>query len=92
MNNKYKLIILFILSYLCTVGFLAKDPDMIAGAFLLSFPIAFFYIVPSLIAQRKRKFNTVFWVNLLLGVTIFGWFIALIVAIIPEKEPQKELL
>ncbi len=58
------------------------------------------YFLPSIIAwrHRKKQFTAIFFLNFLLGWTIFGWVGALIWAVIKEetdtaksyKERQKE--
>lgn len=41
----------------------------------------FLYFVPSMIAYRKKNFNTILLVNLLLGWTVAGWIFVLVWAI-----------
>lgn len=47
----------------------------------------FVYFIPSIIAWRRKKRNAVaiLMLNLFLGVTFFGWVIALIWAVLKEK-------
>jgi hypothetical protein len=42
------------------------------------------YFLPSIVAHRKHAFTGVFLVNLLLGWTVIGWFVALIWACTAE--------
>jgi Superinfection immunity protein len=45
------------------------------------------YMVPWLVAAARGKSNhwTVFWVNLLLGWTVVGWVVAIIMALGPHR-------
>ena len=47
----------------------------------------FFYFLPAFCAWcvRHRNLTAIFWLNLLLGWTLFGWVGALIWAIYKEK-------
>jgi len=42
------------------------------------------YFLPSIIAHEKRSFGGIFVLNLLLGWTVIGWFVALIWACTDE--------
>jgi hypothetical protein len=42
------------------------------------------YFLPSIIGHEKRSFTGIFVVNLLLGWTVIGWFVALIWACMDE--------
>jgi hypothetical protein len=46
------------------------------------------YFLPSLIAHRKHAFMGVFLLNLFLGWTIIGWFVALVWACTAEECPR----
>lgn len=64
---------------------------IIAVFILLGF---FIYFLPSIIAFRRKKKNAlaIFILNLFLGVTFFGWVIAMIWAVMYEEKDgnQKE--
>jgi Superinfection immunity protein len=46
------------------------------------------YFLPSIIAHRKHAFMGVFLLNLFLGWTVIGWFVALIWACTAEESPR----
>jgi Superinfection immunity protein len=46
------------------------------------------YFLPSIIAHRKHAFMGVFLLNLFLGWTVIGWFVALIWACTAEECPR----
>jgi uncharacterized membrane protein YqaE (UPF0057 family) len=46
------------------------------------------YFLPSFIGHRKQGFTGIFLVNLLLGWTVIGWFVALIWACTAEEQPR----
>jgi hypothetical protein len=55
---------------------------------LLAFVLqALFYFIPAMLAHKRsnKNRNKVFWINLLLGWTIVGWFVALIMALNSKK-------
>ena len=45
------------------------------------------YFLPSIIGSKKRNKVAIFIVNLLLGWTIVGWFVALTWAVVTDAEP-----
>jgi hypothetical protein len=47
---------------------------------------SFFYFAPTWIGRRKRKFWALFAFNFLLGWTVFGWLIALLWAVTPDRK------
>jgi hypothetical protein len=59
-----------------------SDLGSIAAAFAIALAGLFAYALPSLVAARRRvpAMNTVVMVNLLLGWTVVGWVVALVMA------------
>ena len=75
----------FALTVLFSVG---KDMNLInisiiaCVAFIISEILFYIYFLPSIIAIEKNHSNTllIYICNLLLGITIIGWFVTLIIA------------
>lgn len=46
------------------------------------------YFAPSLVASSRTTAGPAFLVNLLLGWTIIGWLVAMVIAVMGEKDPN----
>jgi hypothetical protein len=48
--------------------------------------VIFLYLLPAYVGRKKRNFNAIFVLNLLLGWTVLGWVIALVWACTVDSE------
>lgn len=55
--------------------------------FLLPFVLFFGYFLPTVIAnyRKKKNYNAIMLVNILLGWTFLGWVVALVWAVMEDK-------
>lgn len=62
--------------------------NVVAAIILLCVGL-FFYFLPTVIAnsKKKRNYNAILVLNLLLGWTFLGWVIALVWALTNDPEP-----
>ena len=60
---------------------------MFSAPFWLVLVVAAVYFMPTIVATAKHHHATagVFWVNLLIGWTVVGWFVAFIWAFSPRR-------
>ena len=80
-----------ILMYLCTTGENAdvgKNILYFGIAFIVSEIFLYIYFLPTIIAieNNNRKLYVIYIINLLLGITVIGWFVSLIMAMNNGKE------
>lgn len=51
---------------------------------------AFLYFLPTIIGRKKSNFTSIFLVNLLLGWSLIGWIVAIVMA--TSKDPSSNAL
>lgn|SRR5690554_2496494 len=56
------------------------------GEFLLVVVLVVFYLLPSIVGNKKNNFKAIFTLNILLGWTLIGWVVALVWAVSKDKE------
>ena len=62
--------------------------DLLLSFLLICFGMAVYFLPAILANWRKAKHETgIFWVNLFLGWTVFGWF-AVLIWTVTETDPQ----
>ena len=56
----------------------ADSLGSLMGRLLSIVVMIWIYFTPAIMARKRSNRNKVFWVNLLLGWTIVGWLVALV--------------
>lgn len=59
--------------------------------FLRIIIVVFLYFLPSIIGYKKKNAKTIFVINLLLGLSVIGWIVAMVMAFKKEKEEKKQI-
>lgn len=59
---------------------------------LIGIPFILFYMSPTIIAGERTDIRLLFWINLLLGWTIIGWFMVLFIGISRDRNLEYQTL
>lgn len=78
---------IFVVMYATSIGTGPEAESMLMSIAILGCIAYYLYFLPTVIATKKKHPNTtaIFLVNLLFGFTCIGWIVALIFAVMEDK-------